>query len=82
MWEIVKWMKSAKQQGSIGRAIKQFWVSSDVKQGTLVGTDKLGNKYFQNTNETVWGRDRWVQYSEAEQGGVYPKESSQIQPEW
>lgn len=34
----------------------------EVKIGTLVGTDKYGNKYYEN-NRYFYGRNRWVEYS-------------------
>lgn len=34
-----------------------------MKFGTLVGVDKLGNKYFEN-NFYFYGRNRWVVYHE------------------
>ncbi|KAA0191285.1 hypothetical protein HAZT_HAZT006770 [Hyalella azteca] len=54
-----------------------FFRQNDLKSGTLVGTDKLGNKYYENNEyfleEEVtmtpgpilpqWGRNRWVIYS-------------------
>lgn len=33
-----------------------------MKIGTLVGTDKYGNKYFEN-NYYFYGRNRWVEYA-------------------
>lgn len=34
----------------------------DVKDGKLVGTDKYGNKYYQNPRY-FYGRNRWVEYA-------------------
>lgn len=34
----------------------------DLKVGNLVGTDKYGNKYFEN-NYYFYGRNRWVEYA-------------------
>lgn len=34
----------------------------DLKIGKLVGTDKYGNKYFEN-NYYFYGRNRWVEYA-------------------
>jgi len=41
---------------------KQMRQCKDAKVGTLVGTDDLGNRYFENKNEQ-FGRDRWVVYN-------------------
>lgn len=34
----------------------------ELKDGKLVGTDKYGNKYFENPRY-FYGRNRWVEYS-------------------
>lgn len=45
---------------------KDVWAQmrqcKDAKVGTLVGTDALGNRYYENKNEQ-FGRDRWVVYN-------------------
>ncbi|KAF4393346.1 hypothetical protein F8388_023150 [Cannabis sativa] len=43
---------------------------------TLVGVDKVGNKYYQQL-DTQYGRHRWVEYAEK---GRY--NASQVPPEW
>ncbi|PKI39486.1 probable NADH dehydrogenase [ubiquinone] 1 alpha subcomplex subunit 12 isoform X1 [Punica granatum] len=43
---------------------------------TLVGVDKVGNKYYENMN-AQHGRHRWVEYAEK---GHY--NASQVPPEW
>lgn len=35
----------------------------ELKDGTLVGEDKFGNKYFENPRY-FYGRNRWVEYSD------------------
>jgi len=47
----------------------------DIKSGTLIGSDKLGNKYYENLDE-VFGRHRWVEYASDS------PDPSQITPEW
>ncbi|KAL8281191.1 hypothetical protein RQP46_006549 [Phenoliferia psychrophenolica] len=58
---------------------KGFWRQlnyiGDTKAGTLMGIDQHGNKYFQNTNETIW-RHRWVDYSS------HDFNLTQVPPEW
>lgn len=50
----------------------------DLKIGTLVGTDKYGNKYYEN-NYYFYGRNRWVEYAPH----VHMQyDASQIPPEW
>lgn len=50
----------------------------DLKIGTLVGTDKYGNKYFEN-NYYFYGRNRWVEYAPHIHMAY---DASQIPPEW
>ncbi|VDQ14608.1 unnamed protein product [Trichobilharzia regenti] len=52
--------------------------TDELKWGTLVGTDKFGNKYYEN-NKYFVGRNRWVVYSNRF-GWDY--EGSQVPPEW
>lgn len=46
--------------------------------GTLVGTDKYGNKYFEN-NYYFYGRNRWVEYAPHVHMNY---DGSQIPAEW
>lgn len=34
----------------------------NLRPGTLVGTDKYGNKYYENPHY-FYGRNRWVEYA-------------------
>ncbi|KAM7540575.1 hypothetical protein Aperf_G00000023337 [Anoplocephala perfoliata] len=52
--------------------------TDELKDGTMVGEDYLGNKYFEN-NRYFLGRNRWVIYGNRF-GWDY--EASQIPPEW
>ncbi|KAH8664381.1 NADH:ubiquinone oxidoreductase 13.4kD subunit [Xylariales sp. PMI_506] len=47
----------------------------DTKAGILVGTDRFGNKYFEN-NEELPLRTRWVDYK------VHDVDAAQIEPGW
>ena len=47
----------------------------DTKAGTLIGTDRYGNKYYENLTELPL-RTRWVDYREKE------FDPSQIEPGW
>lgn len=51
----------ASNGGLIGSVYKIF-IQDGLKIGTLVGTDKYGNKYFENTYY-FFGRSRWIEYS-------------------
>ncbi|EUC42888.1 hypothetical protein COCMIDRAFT_102346 [Bipolaris oryzae ATCC 44560] len=59
--------------------IKASFLSSlhcDTKAGTLIGTDRYGNKYFENLEEELPLRTRWVDYKDKE------FDPSQIEPGW
>ena len=49
--------------------------SGDTKAGRLVGTDRAGNKYFEN-NEELPLRTRWVSYAK------HDFDASHIEPGW
>ena len=48
----------------------------DTKAGTLMGTDRWGNKYFENLEEELPLRTRWVDYKAKE------FDAAQIEPGW
>ncbi|KAE8418275.1 NADH ubiquinone oxidoreductase subunit NDUFA12-domain-containing protein [Aspergillus pseudocaelatus] len=48
----------------------------DTKAGTLIGVDRYGNKFFENLEEELPLRTRWVDYKEKEY------DPSQIEPGW
>lgn len=50
----------------------------DLKTGTLVGTDKYGNKYYENPYY-FYGRNRWVEYTDHVNMDY---DGSQIPAEW
>lgn len=50
----------------------------DLKIGKLVGTDKYGNKYYEN-NYYFYGRNRWVEYAPHVHMAY---DASQIPAEW
>ncbi|KAK2742311.1 hypothetical protein FQN57_005399 [Myotisia sp. PD_48] len=53
----------------------QLHYIGDTKAGTLIATDRYGNKYFENNNELPL-RTRWVDYKDKE------LEPSQIDVGW
>ncbi|KAK8246734.1 NADH ubiquinone oxidoreductase subunit NDUFA12-domain-containing protein [Phyllosticta capitalensis] len=57
-------------------AAHQMQYIGDTKAGTLIGMDKYGNKYFENLEEELPLRTRWVDYKEKEY------DPSQIEPGW
>ncbi|KAF2272316.1 NDUFA12-domain-containing protein [Westerdykella ornata] len=48
----------------------------DTKAGTLIGIDRYGNKFYENMQEELPLRTRWVDYKEKE------FDPSQIEPGW
>ncbi|KAF2404771.1 NDUFA12-domain-containing protein [Trichodelitschia bisporula] len=48
----------------------------DTKAGTLIGVDRFGNKFFENLEEELPLRTRWVDYKD------YREDPSQIEPGW
>ncbi|KAF4980835.1 hypothetical protein F66182_17201, partial [Fusarium sp. NRRL 66182] len=51
-------------------------IAGDTKAGTLIATDRFGNKYFENLEEELPLRTRWVDYKEKEY------DPAQIEPGW
>jgi NADH:ubiquinone oxidoreductase subunit len=47
-------------------AAHQMMYIGDTKAGTLIGVDELGNKYFENLEEELPLRTRWVDYKNHE----------------
>ncbi|KAI0426227.1 NADH:ubiquinone oxidoreductase 13.4kD subunit [Xylaria sp. FL1042] len=72
---------------TITRTVKNLWkvgvrdawrqinYIGDTKAGTLVGTDRWGNKYFENTEELPL-RTRWVDYKS------HDFDAAHIEPGW
>ncbi|KAK5111256.1 hypothetical protein LTR62_005284 [Meristemomyces frigidus] len=54
----------------------QIQYMGDTKRGTFIATDKYGNKYFENNEEELPLRTRWVDYKDKE------FDPSQIEPGW
>ncbi|KAK4142320.1 NADH ubiquinone oxidoreductase subunit NDUFA12-domain-containing protein [Dichotomopilus funicola] len=47
--------------------LKDFWHQlnyiGDTKAGTLIGTDRFGNKYYENMQDELPLRTRWVDFA-------------------
>ncbi|KAJ1983420.1 hypothetical protein H4R34_001295 [Dimargaris verticillata] len=56
-------------------SFRQIMRIDEVKGGTLIGTDRYGNQYFENLSEKL-NRDRWVIYSRSDY------DATQVPPEW
>ncbi|XP_008313683.1 NADH dehydrogenase [ubiquinone] 1 alpha subcomplex subunit 12 [Cynoglossus semilaevis] len=49
--------------GGVRGFMLQFFRANDVKVGALVGVDKYGNKYYEDSKNYFFGRHRWVIYT-------------------
>ncbi|KXL50172.1 hypothetical protein M433DRAFT_151472 [Acidomyces richmondensis BFW] len=54
----------------------QMQYMGDTKRGTFIAMDKYGNKYYENLEEELPLRTRWVDYKDKE------FDPSQIEPGW
>lgn len=73
-----KFAEIIKHNGGARASLKRMYLTDDLKIGTLVGEDALGNKYYENPYYFV-PRNRWVIFNE-KVGLNY--NASQIPPEW
>lgn len=76
--KVENFMKIVKHNGGALNSVKKLYLMDDLKIGTLVGTDKFGNKYFENPDYFV-PRNRWVEFSEDK---WLEYNASQVPPEW
>ena len=56
--------------------IIQLYTVGDLKFGELKGTDRFGNKYYEDL-DLPFGQHRWVEYS-----NIHNYDATMIQPEW
>lgn len=75
--------------GALMRALREYGIKGTlrklyqmrvIKFGQLVGVDKYGNKYYENTVDYPLNQHRWVEY--AGDKSVYEVDASNIPPEW
>ncbi|XP_022906078.1 probable NADH dehydrogenase [ubiquinone] 1 alpha subcomplex subunit 12 [Onthophagus taurus] len=76
--KVFKVFSIMKQNGGLRASLYKLYRMDDLKQGTLVGEDKYGNKYFEN-NYFFYGRNRWIEYA-PKYGTDY--DASQVPAEW
>uniref|UniRef100_A0A0K0DHL4 NADH dehydrogenase [ubiquinone] 1 alpha subcomplex subunit 12 n=1 Tax=Angiostrongylus cantonensis TaxID=6313 RepID=A0A0K0DHL4_ANGCA len=76
--KIQKLARMVKQMGGVKVALKKRYLMDVTRVGTLVGTDKFGNRYYEDNSFFV-PRNRWVEYPDK----VWlDYDASQIPPEW
>ncbi|KAF2077302.1 hypothetical protein CYY_001368 [Polysphondylium violaceum] len=75
MAEIVRYCKGVLQRG-VKESLKTLYYTGELKFGDLIGTDKVGNRYFENKEE-IYGRHRWVEYANRSD-----PDPTTIPPEW
>ncbi|CAD5219098.1 unnamed protein product [Bursaphelenchus okinawaensis] len=76
--KFAKALKIVKDAGGIRGAIKQRYLMDQSKTGDLIGTDKFGNKYFQDDGNFM-PRNRWVVFDEKQ---WLDYDATQVPPEW
>ena len=54
---------------------------NEIKHGKLVGTDDLGNHYYEN-NRYFFARNRWVDYNKDNWKDKWDFNASMVAPEW
>jgi len=74
--EKFKYIRALRTFGWKESLIKMYTVG-DIKFGALMGTDRAGNKYFENTADYPFGQHRWVEYSD-----IHNYDASMVPPEW
>jgi NADH:ubiquinone oxidoreductase subunit len=70
-----KLARQVKQRGWKG-TLEQLYTIGDLKFGELRGTDRFGNKYYEDL-ELPYGQHRWVEYAD-----IHNPDATMIQPEW
>jgi NADH dehydrogenase (ubiquinone) 1 alpha subcomplex subunit 12 len=72
-------LKAFKEFGIVG-TFKKLYKTRTLKFGYLVGVDKYGNQYFENTKDYPHNQHRWVEY--AGEKSFYEVDPSNIPAEW
>ncbi|EEB11716.1 NADH-ubiquinone oxidoreductase subunit B17.2, putative [Pediculus humanus corporis] len=71
-------MKIIKAHGGFLQSFIKLNRIDDLKLGKLVGSDRFGNKYYEN-DSYFYGRNRWVIYSDR---FGYDYDASHVDPQW
>ncbi|KAI9818497.1 MAG: hypothetical protein M1827_000556 [Pycnora praestabilis] len=75
MSTILRTLRNIRQIG-IKEYAHQMQNIGDTKAGTFIGADRFGNKYYENLEQELPLRTRWVDYKDQEY------DPSQIEPGW
>ncbi|KAJ8916617.1 hypothetical protein NQ315_000262 [Exocentrus adspersus] len=75
---IFTFLKTIKETGGLKASLYKLYRMDSLRPGQLVGTDKYGNKYYENPHY-FYGRNRWVEYAPY-YGMDY--DGSQVPAEW
>ncbi|XP_064487341.1 probable NADH dehydrogenase [ubiquinone] 1 alpha subcomplex subunit 12 [Ornithodoros turicata] len=67
-----------KHNGGVVKSVVKLFRMDDLRMGSLVGTDKLGNKYYED-NRFFYGRNRYVEYADHV---FLDYDGSQVPAEW
>jgi NADH dehydrogenase (ubiquinone) 1 alpha subcomplex subunit 12 len=60
----------------VNGTINQLYTLGDLRFGELKGTDKFGNKYYEEL-EAPYGQHRYIEYA-----NIHNMDTTMIQPEW
>ncbi|KAF4120625.1 NADH ubiquinone oxidoreductase subunit NDUFA12 [Geosmithia morbida] len=74
MSTITRTLRNLRQVGFKDYIMQMVYIG-DTKAGTLIGTDRAGNKFYEN-NEELPLRTRWVEYAK------HDYDAAQIEPGW
>jgi hypothetical protein len=72
---LTKMVRSLNERGFKGMML-QLYTIGDLRFGTLKGTDKFGNKYYEDL-DLPYGQHRYVEYAD-----IHNPDPVCIQPEW
>jgi NADH:ubiquinone oxidoreductase subunit len=70
-----KLSRSLAERGLNG-TLQQMYLIGDIRFGDLKGTDKWGNKYYEDITQP-YGQHRWIEYAD-----IHNPDAAMIQPEW
>lgn len=69
-------LQRALKEFGVRGTIAKMYAQGEVKFGTLIGVDKMGNRYYENL-EYPFGQHRWVEYAD-----IHNFDASMVPPEW